>query len=171
MDLDERQRPKETPQIFGWATPEGWRQGLRPDQPEAERLKKVASTPKNRTRASGRRDRDISPEIRQKIQQIEAMAEPLGRAMYRGLLKTVARVWKPNEIRDATVLEKVLTSMQSAAHNFRRLEAARERIGSEPMNEILNSLGIRSLANLNDPETLRQLVLRLEEKVDQINSA
>ena len=36
--------------------------------------------------------------------------------MYRGLLKTVARVWKPNEIRDATVLEKVLTSMQSAAH-------------------------------------------------------
>jgi flagellar biosynthesis chaperone FliJ len=99
------------------------------------------------------------------------MVEPLGKAMYRGLLKTVARVWKPNEIRDPALLEKVLTSMQSAAHSFRRIEAAQERTGSETMNEILKSLGIRSLANLNDFEKLRQLVLRIEEKADQINSA
>jgi hypothetical protein len=171
VDLDERQRPKETPQIFGWATPEGWRQGLRPAQPEGDRLKKVASTRKKRANASARKGRDISPETKQTIQQIEEMVEPLGKAMYRGLLKTVARVWKPNEIRDPAVLEKVLTSMQSAAHSFRRLEAARERAGSEAMNEILKSLGIRSLENLNDLETLRQLVLRLEEKADQINSA
>src|SRR6266567_7460268 len=30
VDLDERNRPKKTPQLFGWATPEGWRSGLRP---------------------------------------------------------------------------------------------------------------------------------------------
>src|SRR6476660_8226813 len=54
VDLNERQRPKETPQIFGWATPEGWRQGLRPAQPEGERLKKVASTQRKRANASAR---------------------------------------------------------------------------------------------------------------------
>src|SRR5215471_12242937 len=30
VDLDERKRPKTASKLFGWATPEGWRQGLRP---------------------------------------------------------------------------------------------------------------------------------------------
>jgi hypothetical protein len=32
--LDERKRPKTVPQIAGWATPEGWLQGLRPRREE-----------------------------------------------------------------------------------------------------------------------------------------
>lgn len=34
--------------------------------------------------------------------------------MYRGLLKYVAKVWNPADIRDTGLLEKVLTAMQSA---------------------------------------------------------
>jgi len=34
VDLDERKRPKTSLKLFGWATPEGWHQGLRP-QPVA----------------------------------------------------------------------------------------------------------------------------------------
>src|SRR5581483_3099771 len=30
VDLDERKRPKSVPQLAGWATPAGWREGLRP---------------------------------------------------------------------------------------------------------------------------------------------
>jgi hypothetical protein len=30
VDLDDRKRPKTTPKLAGWATPEGWRRGLRP---------------------------------------------------------------------------------------------------------------------------------------------
>src|SRR5580704_11912882 len=30
VDLDERKRPKSVPRLDGWATPEGWRRGLRP---------------------------------------------------------------------------------------------------------------------------------------------
>ena len=30
VDLDERKRPKSVPQFAGWATPAGWREGLRP---------------------------------------------------------------------------------------------------------------------------------------------
>lgn len=32
MDLDERKRPKNVPQLFDWATPAGWRAGLRPKE-------------------------------------------------------------------------------------------------------------------------------------------
>jgi hypothetical protein len=30
VDLDNRKRPKSVPQLAGWATPAGWREGLRP---------------------------------------------------------------------------------------------------------------------------------------------
>src|SRR5713101_124145 len=30
VDLDERKRPRSVPQLAGWATPAGWREGLRP---------------------------------------------------------------------------------------------------------------------------------------------
>jgi len=32
VDLDDRKRPKTKPKLAGWATPEGWREGLRPRQ-------------------------------------------------------------------------------------------------------------------------------------------
>ncbi|HTC92031.1 MAG TPA: Rad52/Rad22 family DNA repair protein, partial [Terriglobales bacterium] len=32
VDLDDRKRPKTRPKLAGWATPEGWQSGLRPQQ-------------------------------------------------------------------------------------------------------------------------------------------
>src|ERR1700733_9420893 len=32
VDLDDRKRPKTVPKLDGWATPEGWRRGLRPHE-------------------------------------------------------------------------------------------------------------------------------------------
>src|ERR1035441_1967309 len=41
VDLDDRKRPKTIPKLADWATPEGWRRGLRPyaegDSKPAER--------------------------------------------------------------------------------------------------------------------------------------
>src|ERR1700693_2462713 len=34
VDLDDRKRPKTVPKLDGWATPEGWRRGLRPHAEE-----------------------------------------------------------------------------------------------------------------------------------------
>jgi hypothetical protein len=50
------------------------------------------------------------------------MAEPLGRRLYRGILRTVARAWNPSEIREADVLGRVLAQMQSAERGLRRLK-------------------------------------------------
>jgi len=169
VDLDEHGHPAETPQLGGWAKPEGWRKGLRPlphGEPEAAKPNAAAKKRKN----SRPDEQSVSPEDRRMIQQIEAMAEPLGKAMYRGLLKTIARVWRPSEIRDRAVLEKVSAAMQSAAQGLRRLEDAQERIGPEATKALMNSLHVRSVAQVDNLETLRQLVHALEENADQTSA-
>jgi hypothetical protein len=52
------------------------------------------------------------------ILQIEALAEPLGKRMYRGLLKRIAKVWNPREIQDAGLQRQVLAHMQAAEPGF-----------------------------------------------------
>ncbi len=164
VNLDERQRPREIPALLAWATPEGWRKGLRPSQRETPQSLK----PPNGAGARAGSDQAAQPGHKgELVLQIEAMAEPLGKAMYRGLLKAIARAWNPGDIRDEPVLKKVLVSMQSAIRGLRRLEAAQERIGPEELKAILASLKIRSVEQVDNLETLRDLVLALEERADQ----
>jgi hypothetical protein len=154
VDLDERKRPKNIPRLFGWATPQGWREGLRPGQ-EAEG---TSSNPKLTPQG-----RDVSAEDENiLVRQIEAMAEPLGWRLYRGLLKTGARVWDPKEIRDEDVLRKVLAQMQSAERGLRRMEAALDRAGPETLVPILRSLRLNSLHQIDSMEILRRVVLEVE---------
>ena len=129
VDLDERKRPKNIPRLFGWATPQGWRQGLRPGQ-EADTVLSNPAVGENGSAGAASHGRDVNPEgARALIRQIEAMATVLGRRLYRGVLKTVARVWNPTEIRDADVLRNVLEQMQAAERGLRRLDVALNRFG------------------------------------------
>lgn len=170
VDLDEHHRPKEVPQVVGWATPGGWRSGLRPhDGHEMKPAKpRIVGTPKTET--SVHSNTSISPAAKELIRQIEAMAKPLRKPMYRGILKTVAKVWSPNIIRDTAVLEEVLTLMQAAAQYMRRLEAAQERTGPELLKHVLNSLNVKSLEKLDNLGTLQRLVQALEEQGDAVSS-
>jgi hypothetical protein len=65
VDIDERKRPKSVPKLFGWETPQGWREGQRP-RPEAETaIRNLASN-------------DVSPEESNKtVREIEAMTDAL----------------------------------------------------------------------------------------------
>ena len=155
VDLDERKRPKNIPRLFGWATPQGWREGLRPGQEAEGRSSNPKLTPQGR---------DVSAENENiLVRQIEAMAEPLGWRLYRGLLKTGARVWNPTEIHDADVLRKVLAQMQGAERGLRRLEAALNRVGPEILVPILRSLQLHSLNQVDCLESLKKVVLAAEE--------
>ena len=84
------------------------------------------------------------------------MAEPLGWRLYRGLLKTGARVWNPTEIHDADVLRKVLAQMQGAERGLRRLEAALNRVGPEILDAVLLD-GVRYLEVLATESELEPL--------------
>ncbi|MGB7074454.1 MAG: Rad52/Rad22 family DNA repair protein [Candidatus Sulfotelmatobacter sp.] len=130
VDLDERRHPKSVPQLSDWATPEGWRQGLRPNAAVASRLSEqtTAGNGNGDGHDSGNWANDRGASL---VREIEQMERSIGKRMYRGLLKTVARVWNPKDIRDPAVQQKVLAHMQAAERGFRRLDAALDRVGPE----------------------------------------
>lgn len=167
VDLDDRKRPKSAPKLGGWATPTGWRQGLRPQRGEgdARQSSKPASNAKTTPESQGRQKGSAAQgECAELVRQIEALAEPLGRGLYRGLLKTVARAWNPHQIQDAELLQKVLANMQSAERGLQRLAAALEKTDSEALATILHSLNLKSLDRVNSLETLQEVILAVEAK-------
>jgi hypothetical protein len=162
VDLDERKRRKSIPRLFGWATPQGWRQGLRPGQEANTKPANPASCADHRGSAA-QPGRDASLEdTNALVCQIEAMAEPLGRRLYRGILKTVARAWNPSEIRDADALHRILVQMQAAERGLRRLEAALNRVGPETVVPTLRSLRLNSLEQVDCLESLKKVVYAAE---------
>jgi hypothetical protein len=163
VDLDDRKRPLGHPALAGWATPEGWKQGLRPGEDGD-----------TNSAAHGQR-REISdaavaqqPEETTLVRQIEAMAAPLGRALYRGLLKSLANAWNPGQVREAALLRKVLDHMEAAERGLSRLELALERTGTPALNEVLASLKLRSMNQVNSLETLLSIVLAVEAKTELV---
>lgn len=160
VDLDDRKRPKTIPKLAGWATPEGWRQGLRPGQASHTQSSMQKRLPQ--THQSG----STSGRQRELVQRIEGMAELLGKGLYRGLLKTIATAWKPSDITDAVVLEKVLARMQAAERGLKRLEAALGRTGPEPLAAILRSFNLNSLDRVESLDTLHKIVLAMEAKAE-----
>ena len=162
VDLDERKRPKSTPRLFGWATPQGWRQGLRPGQEANPKPAKPSSSADHRGNAAEAEWDESVEDTSALVCQIEAMAEPLGRRLYRGILKSVAKAWNPSEIPEADVLRKVLAQMQSAERGLRRLEAALDRVGPETLVPILRSLQLNSLHQLDSLDNLKKIVLEIE---------
>jgi hypothetical protein len=151
VDLDDRKRPRTVPQLPHWATPEGWGQGLRPN----------VSAKSNGT-SNGAKAHDGGSEARALAKQIEGMAELLGRGLYRGLLRDLAKVWNPREIRDISLLQKVLEHMRSAERGLRRLEAALDKRGPEALVRVLKANQLASIERIENLETLKRIVLELE---------
>jgi DNA polymerase III delta prime subunit len=154
VDLDERKRPKNIPQLLGWATPKGWRQGLRPNQ--------VGIASNSGEARNGVRTMAGDGELLALAGQIEAMMPIVGRRLYRGVLKAVARVWSPAEIRDLEVLRKVSEQMQVAEQEVGRLDAALDGVEPGTLASILRSLGLNSLEQVEGLDTLRKVVLEVE---------
>jgi hypothetical protein len=157
VDLDNRKRPKTVPHLAGWATPAGWLEGLRPsctrEQKPSDRA--VAGNGSNVQGNEGAHRNGI-------VQEIEQMEQLVGKRMYRGLLKSVARVWNPKDIQDPAIQQKVLAHMQAAKRGLRRAEAARERAGLAAFAGVLGSLRLSSLGQVDNLKTLQEIVVALE---------
>jgi hypothetical protein len=90
------------------------------------------------------------------------MEQVVGKRMYRGLLKSVARVWNPKDIQDRAIQEKVLAHMQAAERGLRRLETAREKAGLAAFAGVFGSLRLSSLGQVDNLRTLQEIVVALE---------
>lgn len=153
--------PKTIPKLPEWATPEGWRQGLRP-QPNASQ-EQYAEPPTDGERAMRQQRDGPMAEHAELIRQIEAMAQPLGRRLYRGVLKAV-RAWQPSDISDVAVLRKVLETMRTRDQLVDRLASVMQQTGVEALQKILRSLQVRSLEHVESIETLERIVRALESQ-------
>jgi hypothetical protein len=153
VDLDDRKRPQKIPSLPSWATPVGWAQGLRPNSSNKSDV--VTS------RATGH---DAASQAI--VLEIESMADRLGRGLYRGLLRDLARVWNPREIVDVSLQQNVLDHMHSAERGLRRLEAALDRTGPEALIPVLKSIGFTSLERVDNLESLKRIVVNLERAAD-----
>ncbi len=156
VDLDDRKRPKSVPHLAAWATPAGWLDGLRPrcahEQKPSERA--TAGNGGNGNGEGGNGD---------VLREIEQMEQVVGKRMYRGLLKTVARVWSPKEIQDQAIQERVLAHMQAAERGLSRAKAARDKVGLGVFDAVLGPLRLSSLDQVDNLKTLQQIVIALEE--------
>ena len=155
VDLDDRKRPKTAPQLAGWATPAGWLEGLRPSCTH-EHERAVAGNSGNGQHNGGASDRNGI------LHEIEQMEQVVGKRMYRGLLKSVARVWNPKDIQDPEIQRKVLAHMQAAKRGIRRAETARDNAGLGVFAAVLGSLRLSSLDQVDNLKTLQEIVAALE---------
>jgi hypothetical protein len=159
VDLDDRKRPKAVPQLSGWATPAGWLEGLRPS---CAREQKPSEGTTVGNGGNGQHNGDANGHRDRVLHEIEQMEQLVGKRMYRGLLKSVARVWNPKGIQDQAIQEKVLAHMQAAERGLRRAEAAREKAGLAAFAGVLGSLRLSSLSQVDNLNTLREIVVALE---------
>lgn len=160
VDLDDRRRPKTIPKLPGWARPEGWRAGLRPDgRGDAEAFEPSSGEGKGNRPHGGRETDNPGENV---IREIELMRRSVGTSMYRGLLKTVARVWAAKDIRESAVQQRVLAHMQAAERAFRRLDAALGTVGPEVLTQILRSRKVQSIDRVDNLQTLHEIVVGLE---------
>ena len=159
VDLDDHKRPKTVPQLAGWATPAGWLQGLRPSCVCGQEGSKGKTTGNGRDRQQtangGTRNDNV-------LREIERMENVVGKRMYRGLLKSVARVWNPKDIRDPEIMERVLAHMQAAERGLLRAKTARDKVGLAAFAAILGSLRLNSLEQVDNLKTLQEIVVALE---------
>ncbi len=165
VDLDDRKRPMTAPILFGWATPEGWRSGLRPSAADG-----TPSTKSNARAESGgtngpQQANNGGPPNAELLQKIQQMQAPIGKRLFRGLLKSVGRVWNPKDVHDRATQERILEHMQAAERGWRRVDAALERVGDGPLKEILRSLNLSSVDQVENLDTLKRIVEALEAKV------
>jgi hypothetical protein len=87
--------------------------------------------------------------------------------MYRGLLKSIAKVWNPKDIPDQAIQEKVLRHVQAAERGLVRAKAARDKAGLTAFAAVLGSLKLSSLNQVDNLKTLQEIVIALEKATSQ----
>jgi hypothetical protein len=162
LTLDHHKRPEANPPIPEWATPEGWRRGLRPLpklRPEPPQSEETAVAEMSGVEIVGR-SKGTAKNV---VLEIRAMEPVIGASLYRGLLKTLARVWNPADIRELSKQRRVLQHMEAAHRGILRIKAALTKLNDLVANEIFDTLDLTSFNDIRDLDTMHRLIVALEK--------
>jgi hypothetical protein len=164
IELDSQGIPQRIPRLPRWATPKGWQAGLRP---KPRRNRRAAIRANGRSGIGDFAHHPTNGDGHGLITEIEAMETKIGKRLYRGLLKRVARVWSPDQITDIAVRQQVLAQMQGAERGIARLEAAQARLAPETVQRVIASLNAPP-QKIEDLQSLHNLVVALEQECDRL---
>jgi hypothetical protein len=159
VDLDDRKRPKSVPQLAAWALPAGWLEGLRPNSAGRQKPCERPTAGNGGDRHHNGHGEGASGDI---LREIERMEGVVGKRIYRGVLKSVAKVWNLKDIQEKAIQDKVLAHLQAANRGLRRAEAAREKAGLAAFERVLGSVRVSSLDQVDNLKTLQEIVVALE---------
>lgn len=136
------------------------------DDPDAHAMPTHGDSgaPKRQSENGSSKPRRQPPPRGDLLWRIQALAKPLGPQLYRGILKNVAGKWKPEEVKNGALLQKVLSHMESAGRGLKRLDAALAVTGQEAIGPVLDSLQVASVDKISSLKTLHALVSALEAK-------
>jgi len=95
--------------------------------------------------------------------KIEGFKRILGDSMYGEVLWRVARARQANAIPNAQLQADVSDAMERAARGIRKAHSLSEEIGDTQFVSLLDHLQIPSMTTIRNLETLKQLVMTLEE--------
>jgi hypothetical protein len=95
--------------------------------------------------------------------KIEAFRRILGQPIFGEILWRIARARRANAIPNAQVQSEVSDAMERAARGIRKAHSLSEEIGDTQFVSVLDHLHIRSMETIPNLDTLKRLVIGLEE--------
>jgi AAA domain (dynein-related subfamily) len=95
--------------------------------------------------------------------KIEAFRRILGQPIFGEILWRIARARRANAIPNAQVQSEVSDAMERAARGIRKAHSLSEEIGDTQFVSVLDHLHIRSMETITNLDTLKRLVIALEE--------
>jgi hypothetical protein len=95
--------------------------------------------------------------------EIEGFRRILGDSIYGEILWRVARAQRANAIPNAQLQSDVSAALERASRGIRKAHSLSEEIGDTQFVSVLDHLHIRSMTAIPNLDTLKRLVMALEE--------
>ena len=182
VDLDQHRQPARTPVLSGWALPENWRKGMRPQGKNGNGQANAGSQaarssggsngnhrPPSGDGGNGQNQTEKANGSRSVVQgdaldeRILRLEKAVGAGLYRNILREYGRVNQPKLIRDVAAKRKVLGMLESVVRGIDRLDAVTKRLDPNTVKALLEKLQAPPLNEIADIKTLQNVVLGLEE--------
>jgi hypothetical protein len=168
--------------LSGWALPENWRKGMRPQgkngNGQANGRSQAARSsggsngnhrPPSGDGGNGQNQTEKANGSRSVVQgdaldeRILRLEKAVGAGLYRNILREYGRVNQPKLIRDVAAKRKVLGMLESVVRGIDRLDAVTKRLDPNTVKALLEKLQAPPLNEIADIKTLQNVVLGLEE--------
>jgi len=165
VDLDDRKRPLQTPNLPEWARPRRQQGSGQNGRHLGNRQSRAGS----KGTAGNGRGGLYRDEV---LDQVKSLCGTVGFSLSKSVLRVVANREDPDKIRDMAKLTTVFEKLQDTARGVERLRAAVSKTGDQRYSTLCRELNLasESIDDIPDRSVLRRLVETLEAEADQQNA-